>query len=768
MVSPATPSRRKRKLLASTPISVATAGVMIFIAITALITRNEMISAEVAQVEEHVLTTLSITHEAMSSWIHHQHEMAAAWAEAGTINQITEGLLAINLTREELRASPQHAEMLDLLATPLLAGVYSSYDLIDLDGVVLSSSRASRIGTEWRDPDQGDAAEYSWIHDSRAEMLITPSQQDFAVEQDTDSVRISFTHPVKAADGAMIASIAFTVDPAADLQAILQRGDFGATGETFVFDATGRLITASRFTDQLRTIGLIEDGESTILNVSLRDPGVNLLADGEGAWPIDERPLTLLASEALAGRPGSNVDGYRDYRGVDVIGAWVWNEELGLGFGTEIDCSEAFAISSLITRSIVLFTLAIEILILAAGVLFARFRRAQKVRIATASEFQSLTEAAIDAIVSADSTGRILSWNPAAEAMFGFTPQEAIGMNLRTMIPERFRDSFSDGLRRILEGTQHEPAGTSELLGLRRDGTEFPIEFTLNAWNSEGGQIHAAIVRDISERVRLDQERLKDREQLSDLLESKSQLIASVSHELRTPLTSIVGFTDLLLHERESLSPEDLEETIRTVASESSDLAGIVEDLLVAARTNLEEVPMNLECVDLASAAKSMIDRLSVLPLGSQIPVAGGAKAYADPSRVRQILRNLVSNAVRHGGDTIHVEIVGDGRWTTLSVCDDGEAIPASETKLIFEPFGMAASEHRHSQSIGLGLSVSRRLAELMGGSLTYRHQQGESIFELNLPNWSSAAHPDDTADQGPTRGATHPECLDRSEPVRP
>jgi len=176
------------------------------------------------------------------------------------------------------------------------------------------------------------------------------------------------------------------------------------------------------------------------------------------------------------------------------------------------------------------------------------------------------------------------------------------------------------------------------------------------------------------------------------------------------------------------------------VTAESDDLAGIVEDLLVAARTDLEAVPMSAERVDLGSIAKSTIDRMSAVPLGDTLPINGQADVKADPGRVRQILRNLVSNALRHGGDLIHIEIAVEGGTTTLSVRDGGDEIPQSAQDRIFEAYGTADKEHRHAHSIGLGLPVSRRLAELMGGTLTYRHQNGESIFELSLPEWVDSA----------------------------
>jgi signal transduction histidine kinase len=105
-----------------------------------------------------------------------------------------------------------------------------------------------------------------------------------------------------------------------------------------------------------------------------------------------------------------------------------------------------------------------------------------------------------------------------------------------------------------------------------------------------------------------------------------------------------------------------------------------------------------------------------------------------DPDRVRQVIRNLVSNALRYGGDAIRVEVLSGGTNAKVLVCDTGIAIPEQDRERIFEPYQRAHNAPGLAGSIGLGLAISRQLAQLMGGDLTYRHQNGESIFEFALP----------------------------------
>jgi hypothetical protein len=158
--------------------------------------------------------------------------------------------------------------------------------------------------------------------------------------------------PVRDSTGAVIAALTFRLDPGLDFTAILRRGRIGASGETYAFDREGRLISESRFDDQLRSIGLLGPEDRGILNVELRDPGEKLLRAGASGRPRDQQPLTRMAESAIAGEAGIDLDGYRDYRGVPVIGAWLWDSDLELGLTAEIDRDEAYATVSS-TRTII-------------------------------------------------------------------------------------------------------------------------------------------------------------------------------------------------------------------------------------------------------------------------------------------------------------------------------------------------------------------------------------------------------------------------------
>ncbi|KAA3641148.1 MAG: ATP-binding protein, partial [Armatimonadetes bacterium] len=143
---------------------------------------------------------------------------------------------------------------------------------------------------------------------------------------------------------------------------------------------------------------------------------------------------------------------------------------------------------------------------------------------------------------------------------------------------------------------------------------------------------------------------------------------------------------------------------------------------------------VTLVSVDLRAQASQVLESFD-REQAAQVRFSGeSVRAVGDPERVRQIVRNLVSNALRYGGDTIRLEVVRNGATASVLVCDNGPAIPEEDRERIFQPYQRAHNAPGIAGSIGLGLAISRQLAQLMDGDLTYRHDNGESIFDLALP----------------------------------
>ena len=361
--------------------------------------------------------------------------------------------------------------------------------------------------------------------------------------------------------------------------------------------------------------------------------------------------------------------------------------------------------------------------------------RANAERLAMNERLHSFTDSSPNAMVATDESGRITVWNASAVRMFGYPESEALGMSVEQIMPGRFREVHRAAMHRAESTGTSRAVNPARLVGLRRDGSEFPLDLSLGSWTVDGRLYHSAILRDMTVQASLEGEARRRAEQLEELVRSKDQLIASVSHELRTPLTAVIGMAEILRDNRPMLAKTEVDEMTAVIVSEALDLADIVEDLLIGARTESGAIGVSCEQVDLADEAAQVVDRLWIAKNGRVRPVINGAaNVAADPIRTRQIVRNLVSNATRHGGGLIHIEITPAGPATRLAVHDNGTGVPHNVVPKLFEPFAHAASPSRSPTSIGLGLSISRRLARLMGGDLTYRYSDGETVFELTLP----------------------------------
>ena len=273
-----------------------------------------------------------------------------------------------------------------------------------------------------------------------------------------------------------------------------------------------------------------------------------------------------------------------------------------------------------------------------------------------------------------------------------------------------------------------EETASTELIG-GLGLTDLPIEALL-VWSAARVDGQLDLVNVIVAIVDITHQRDVER-QLHELLRSKDQFVATVSHELRTPLTAIAGISEELRDANGDLTENERQELIALIAEQSLDVSRIVDDLLVAARTDSGSLEIITQSVDLAVETAAVLRSISDI-----IPIEADPKAsivQADPTRVRQIVRNLLTNAARYGGPNIRVVIADAVDHIALQVRDDGSPIPQQLRSTIFEPYYRGRQQTGVTESVGLGLTVSRQLAHHMGGDLTYDHDGSETIFTLAL-----------------------------------
>jgi signal transduction histidine kinase len=223
--------------------------------------------------------------------------------------------------------------------------------------------------------------------------------------------------------------------------------------------------------------------------------------------------------------------------------------------------------------------------------------------------------------------------------------------------------------------------------------------------------------------------------QLEESLVAKDELIASVGHQLRTPLTAVLGFAELLkVGSQTEMAPKERQEMVSHIAREAFGLSATVDDLLVASRMEIGRLSVTRVPISLRAQVAQVVENWDQEQVANVKISGDDERAVGDPARVRQVLRNLISNALEYGGSRVDVRVGFDGEQALVEVSDDGPGLPDDQWDAIFEPYYRYHTEASQPGSVGLGLTVSRGLAQIMGGSLEFSRDDGESRFQLRLP----------------------------------
>jgi PAS domain S-box-containing protein len=383
------------------------------------------------------------------------------------------------------------------------------------------------------------------------------------------------------------------------------------------------------------------------------------------------------------------------------------------------------------------------------------------------ARFSEIVGSAMDAIVVFDTDGRISLFNAAAERMFGLPAADAVGHDVRKLLPEPLRQESLDRVCRASETVQSgaESAPSEHILsltGLRATGEEFPIEATASCLDVRGKRTYTLIVRDISERQRSEaalkaqaesleramqelkglNDELADRQaELERAMAARSRFYASMSHELRTPINAVLGYSTLLLENIYGPLNEKQAEGITRTHKAAKHLLELVNDVLDLSKIEAGKIDLRLQPVYFPSLIEDLF--VTVRPLADQYASeltlehdGEPVKVISDPRRLRQILLNLLSNAIKFGkGKPIHVRSQPreDG-GIVIEVADQGEGIAPTDQEKIFDEF-VQLGKTQLTEGTGLGLPISRRLAEMLHGELEVASEVGQgSTFRLSIP----------------------------------
>ncbi len=584
-----------------------------------------------------------------------------------------------------------------------------------------------------------------------------------------------FAVPVIDGDGDVIAVLAQSLSTDDAFMRILRHGRIGSSGESYALDAKGKLLSESRFRQHLIDAGLVGPEQFEFNRVEIRDPGGDLTQGYAATIPRAAQPLTKMAKDVIRmskedlghGRSPlvTDLSQYRDYRGVAVYGAWIWDFNLGVGVTTEIDVNEAmighrWLSIGLISTAVVLMVLFVFAMVftLALGekVMLALRRsrddledrvreRTQQLR-ESELKYRSLFELSEDAIVTI-AHNEFIDCNRAALTMFGYRSKEDLlsldPIDLAPLTQPDGRDSMKAGFEHF-EVAAKQGSHLIEWTNKRKTGDLFPTEVLITFMRIQGGAFYQVTIRDISNRKALEEEQRGLLEQADAANRAKSDFLANMSHEIRTPMNAIIGLGHLLYRTEMDSQQTDY---VKKIQSSAHSLLGIIDDILdfskiEAGQLKIEIIEFSLDDVlgNLATLATTRIGERPIefiYNIASDIP----PRLVGDPFRLGQILTNLVTNAIKfteRGNIILRVseEHINNDYTLLFEVEDNGIGISAANLEHLFDPFTQAdGSTTRRYGGTGLGLSICKQLTEMMGGTIHVESEEGQgSRFYFYLP----------------------------------
>ncbi len=334
-------------------------------------------------------------------------------------------------------------------------------------------------------------------------------------------------------------------------------------------------------------------------------------------------------------------------------------------------------------------------------------------------EVASIVESSNDAIVGTHLDGSIHSWNSAAQAMYGYSSEEAIGHDINTLlIPEDQRKDRADVLDRILNG---QTTQNYETVRLKKDGEAIPVSITVSPVRNAAGKIvgFSSIDRDITERKKIEQ--------------MKNDFVSFVSHQLKAPITAMKWILESIMDGDDGEVPDGMKESIQQMQDSANQCSNLISDILNASRIDRGVIAVELKPVPLAELLERSVKdyRVSCEKAGLNLVLEGtdqNIMVMIDKEKCAEAVSNSVSNAIKHTpkGGTITAKMYSEGAYGVIDVTDNGEGMPKEILEKLFTRTGIVGAGARPDRSAGLGLYIAKNFMELQKGDVTVTSELGK------------------------------------------
>jgi PAS domain S-box-containing protein len=368
-------------------------------------------------------------------------------------------------------------------------------------------------------------------------------------------------------------------------------------------------------------------------------------------------------------------------------------------------------------------------------------KKEAEIRIQKSEErHRAVTQLANDAIVLMDTQWKVVSWNKRAQKIFGYAEKEILGQPVTRLMPDRYKKMHQEGVERLYSGGEPrviDQDKTLEFAGLKKDGSQLPLEFSLASWEAGGETFFSAIIRDITDRKQAEAAQHRYAMELETQNAELDAFAHTVAHDLKKPLTELIGFCSLLkIHFTETLT-EDRKGYLKKIERSAFKMGSIIDELLLLASVrDMREIEtsalkMGAIVAETQIRLENMIKEYHAdILLPESWPVAKGYQPW-----IEEVWMNYFSNAIKYGGQPPRIQVGAIEKEGQIRfwIQDNGNGLSPEEQKRLFTSF-----ERLHQVSVeghGLGLSIVRRIIEKLGGQVGVESKKGRgSVFYFTLP----------------------------------